>query len=143
MATQSASNEVVFNLWYVLDQHGMVYFLLGRSYASLGGEAESLAMLRQHAEADHRVAQYFPLPRRFHTTVVEGGKEREVPVIHTDSLATLGGPEVLFNEVIPQLQAQIHAMSGLSLTENPVVCITPLFLETDGTLKVRTDNASF
>lgn len=140
MVTELANNEVVFNLWYVRDAHGMVYFLLGRSYAGLGSEAESLLMLREHARTDHRVAQYFPLPRRFHTTVVEGEKERDVPVIHTTSLAALGGPGVLFKEVILQLQAQIHAMSGLSLTENPVVSITPLFLGTDGTLTVLGDS---
>ena len=139
MARKPANNEVVFNLWYVHDQHGMVYFMLGRSYPGLGTDAESLAMLRERAEVDHRVAQYFPLPRRFHTKVVEGGKERELPAVHTEDLAALGSPGVLFQEASLQLQAQIHAMSGLSLTDNPVVCITPLFLEADGTLTAPTD----
>lgn len=65
-----------------------------------------------------------------------------MPVIHAGSLAAMGGPEVLFQEAILQLQAQVHAMSGLALTSNPVVCITPLFLEVDGTLNIRDNSAS-
>jgi hypothetical protein len=75
MTRDSAKNEVVFNLWYVLDQAGIAYFLLGRSYAGLGSEAENLAMLREHASVDHRLAQYFSLPARFQTTIVEDGRE--------------------------------------------------------------------
>lgn len=139
----SANGEVIFNLWYVYDQTGTIYFLLGRSYAGLESQTQSLAFLRRFAASDHRIAQYFPLPSRFHTTVVESGNARALPVIHTSSLGPLGGPEVLFQEVILQLQAQVHALSGLALTDNPVVCITPLLLGVDGTLtaQVRPEGA--
>ena len=130
--------EVIFNLWYVFDQNGIIYFLLGRSYPGLSDDAESLALLRRHAAIDHKIAQYFPLPARFHATVVEAGTQREVPVIHTSNLGVIGGPEVLFQEVILKLQAQVHAMSELSITEAPVVCITPLLLNVDGSLVAQT-----
>ena len=130
-------NEVVFNLWYVLDDKGIVYFLLGRSYPGIGSDEENLAMLLSHAATDHRVAQYFPLPDRIKTTIVTDRSRREIPVIHYSSLASLGGPEILFREVVLLLQAQVHAMSGLALNDDPVVCISPLFLDVDGTLVFR------
>lgn len=136
MAPDPARNEVVFNLWYVYDESGIIYFLLGRSYAGVAADAENLAMLLERASIDHRVAQYFPLPARFHTKVVEDSKERDVPLIHTSSLGVLGGPEVLFSEAILQLQARVHAMSGLALSQKPLVCITPLLLGVDGALSV-------
>ena len=133
-----ANGEVIFNLWYVYDRTGTIFFLLGRSYAGLENEADSLAFLRRLAGSDHRIAQYFPLPSRFHTKVTEGDTTRTIPVIPTSSLGALGGPEVLFQEVILQLQAQVHALSGLALTDNPVVCITPLLLGIDGVLTAQT-----
>jgi hypothetical protein len=138
MTATEGKCEVIFNLWYVFDQTGIIYFLLGRSYAGLNDDAESLALLRRHATTDHKIAQYFPVPARFRTTVVEGDSQREVAVIHTSSLGVIGGPDVLFQEAILQLQAQVHAMSGLSITEDPVVCITPLLLEVDGSLIAQT-----
>ena len=132
------NREVIFNLWYAYDKTGTVFFLLGRSYEGLENEGASLAFLRRFAGTDHRIAQYFPLPSRFHTTVVEDGTTRTLPVIQTSSLGALGGPEVLFQEVILQLQAQVHALSGLALTDNPVVCVTPLLLDIGGTLTAQT-----
>src|SRR6185437_7011232 len=132
-----ASREVILNLWYVYDQTGTVFFLLGRSYEGRENEAESLAFLRRFASSDHRIAQYFPLPARFSTTVIENGAAITMPVTQTSSLGPLGGPEVLFQEVVLQLQAQVHALSGLALSDNPVVCITPLLLGVDGTLTAQ------
>lgn len=137
-AANNAIPEVIFNLWYAYDPTGTIFFLLGRSYVGQQSENESLALLRRFAQSDHRIAQYFPLPSRFHTTIVENGTTRILPVIHASSLSSLGGPEMLFQEAILQLHAQVHALSGLSLTDNPVVCITPLLLSIDGTLTAQT-----
>jgi len=85
----TTNREVIFNLWYVYDQTETIYFLLGRSYAGFASEAESREFLRKWASTDHRVAQYFPVPSRFQTSVIcDDGTTQALAVIHTRSCCT-------------------------------------------------------
>jgi hypothetical protein len=44
-----------------------------------GDDEEKLALLRRFAETDYLIAQPFPVPERFHTTIVEGNNRKRYP----------------------------------------------------------------
>jgi hypothetical protein len=74
--------ELILNLWYVYDDTGLVYSLRARCYVGSGDDEEKLALLRHFAQIDYLIAQPFPVPERFHTTIVEGNTQKKVPVVH-------------------------------------------------------------
>jgi hypothetical protein len=132
-----ADNEIILNLWYVHDDNGFVYSLRARCYIGSGADDEKLTLLRQFAEKDYMIAQPFPIPERFHTTVVEGNTQKKVAVIHLDSLEPIGGPQVLFEDAFATLDRQLPAQTNLSIGQQPLICITPLLADDNGEIRPR------
>jgi hypothetical protein len=88
-----SSPEIIMNLWYVIDDLGVIYSLRARCYVHSGGDEEKLAFLRSCAETDFLIAQSFPVPERLHTTVIEGETPKKhllPPTGHSKLLAVLG-----------------------------------------------------
>ena len=67
--------EIILKLWYIGDEMGMIYSLRARAYVGTGSDGEKLAFLCSRAALDYLVAQPFPIPDRFHITLVDGWKE--------------------------------------------------------------------
>ena len=59
-----SSPEIIMNLWYVIDDLGVIYSLRARCYVHSGSDEEKLAFLRSCAETDFLIAQSFPVPER-------------------------------------------------------------------------------
>ncbi len=118
--------EIILNLWYVYDDLGFIYHLRARCYVRSGSDEEKLEFLRRCAETDYMIAQVFPIPERFHTTFNEAGEKRKMAVIALDSLAPIGGAQVLFEDAFQQLESQLPATTRLTIGRDPLVCITPL-----------------
>jgi hypothetical protein len=127
--------ELILNLWYVQDDTGLIYSLRARCYVGSGDDEEKLALLRRCAQLDYLIAQPFPIPEQFHTTVIQDGTPKKLPVVHLASLDSLGGPQVLFEEAFVALERQLPAQTSLSISQEPLLCITPLLGDDDGEIK--------
>ena len=130
-----ADTEIILNLWYVHDDNGFIYSLRARCYIGSGDDEEKLALLRRFAQTDYLIAQPFPIPERFQTIIVEGNRQRKVPVVHLDSLGPLGGAQVLFEEAFVALEKQLPAQTNLSIGQDPLICITPLLGDDNGEIR--------
>ena len=84
-----ANAEIILNLWYIHDDQGLIYSVRARAYVGIGTEEEKLAMLQQFANWDYLIAKPFPIPERFHTTLVEGDEQQRMPVAHVSILNAL------------------------------------------------------
>jgi hypothetical protein len=132
--------EVILNLWYVVDDLGMIYSLRARCYVYSGTDEEKLAFLQSCAETDFLVAQPFPIPERLHATVVEGNNRQKMPVASHSALQATDGVGVLFEEVFEQMEKQLPAQTKLSAGRDPLVCITPLLGDGHGNMRPLTTN---
>lgn len=77
------SQEIILNLWYVIDDEGLIYSLRARCYVHSGTDDEKLAFLQSVAETDYLVAQTFEIPERFHTTITNEHGSDKLPGLHT------------------------------------------------------------
>ena len=124
--------EIVANLWYVFDELGIIYSLRGRAYVVSGTDEEKLAFLRKFAETDYLIAQPFPVPERLHTTFVGEDGRPKLGVADHRIVHELGGAEVLFKEVLVELENQLPIRAELSIGRAPLICITPLLVNEHG-----------
>ncbi|HEY1462689.1 MAG TPA: hypothetical protein VGF44_04665 [Terriglobales bacterium] len=132
------NEEIILNLWYVVDDHGMIYSLRARCYICTGIDEDKLAMLRRFAVSDYQIAQMFPIPDRFHTTIVEGDTKRKLAVVGLDSLEATGGVMMLFEDVLVALENSLPTTTKLSIGREPLVCITPLIADDNNQLTPKT-----
>lgn len=130
------NTEIILNVWYIYDDSGFIYSLRARCYVGSGSDEEKLALLRQFATTDYLIAQPFPVPKRFHTTLVrDGGVQEKVPVVHLSDIEALGGPQVLFEEAFVALEKQLPAQTNRTIGQQPLLCMTPLIGGDDGEIK--------
>jgi hypothetical protein len=122
-----SSPEIIMNLWYVIDDLGMIYSLRARCYVHSGSDEEKLAFLRSCAETDFLIAQSFRVPERLHTTVIEGENSQRMPVASHEALEATEG--LLFEEVYQEMEKQLPTQTKLCIGRDPLVCITPLFAD--------------
>src|SRR5579872_1207440 len=130
-----SSPEIIMNLWYVIDDLGMIYSLRARCYVHSGTDEEKLGFLRGCAETDFLIAQSFPVPERLHTTVIEGENRQRMPVASHGALEATGGVGLLFEEVYQEMEKQLPAQTKLYIGRDPLVCITPLLSDEHGNMR--------
>lgn len=134
--------EIILNLWYVFDDTGVIYSLRARAYVQSGTDEEKLAFFQRFAETDYLIAQSFPIPERFHTTFVESGVKKKMPVMPNQLLQTQGGPlspGVLFDDAIKEIEKNLPAQTKLSIPETSLICLTPLFADEEGNIRPKID----
>jgi hypothetical protein len=138
MAAQDARNpEIIFNLWYVYDDMGLIYSLRARAYVGEGSDPEKLGLLRRFAETDYLIARPFEVPQSFSSRIVDGGSSVDARVVPTAVLRDSDHPIALFEEALQALEAEIPAQTKLAMPRTPLVCITPLFGAEDGSIEPR------
>lgn len=120
--------EIVANLWYVMDyDDGFIYSLRIMLYVAGGSDEEKLALLRSRAYLDYLVARPFPIPNRFRTTFRNpSGKDVEKPVVHHDSMRSLGGVDQLFFDGLDVMKKDLPAQTSLTIPESPLTKVTAL-----------------
>jgi hypothetical protein len=120
--------EIVFNLWYVYDAEGTVHALRARPYVLPGSDEDKLAFLEAFASTDYLVARQFPLPGPF-----LGKGEASSPFL---SVKAMAGPKALslFEEGMEKLVGEFPPQTDLALPPDPLVNLTPLFLDEKGNL---------
>ena len=134
--------EIILNLWYVMDDQGIVYSLRARSYVHNGTDEEKLALLRRFAETDYLIAQSFPIPERLHITIVEGDEQRKMAVASVPALEATVGVGALFEEVFQEMENQLPAQTKLCIGQDPFVCITPLIADERGNMRPLTSSGA-
>ena len=139
MSTPEGDLEITLNLWYIYDDNGLIYGLLVRPYVDRGPDEEKLGRLHSLAESDFWVARFFDLPKRFctavHTSDPATGQSAtdSVPVFPLSVYNELE-PLGLFEDAIKELEADLPHICRLKVPANPVVCVTPLFMDDSGNL---------
>ena len=127
--------EIILNLWYVIDDEGLIYSLRARCYVHSGTDEEKLAFLQKYAETDYLVAQPFPVPERFHITIVDGDKEQRVPMASYSGILGSVPFISLFEDAIQGMGKGLPAQTKLIIGQDPIVCMTPLLGDEDGNLR--------
>ena len=135
-----SGQEIILNLWFVIDDDGLIFSLRARCYVHSGTDEEKLAFLRSFAETDYLVATPFSIPEEFHVTMDYGDKKERVPMATYKGLRETGHFPVLFEKVYDAMQAQLPAQTKLVIGQSPIVCITPLLGDEDGNMRPLTKN---
>jgi hypothetical protein len=134
-------DEIILNLWFVMDDQGLIYSLRARCYVHSGTDEEKLAFLQSVAGTDYLIAQTFSIPERFHTTIHDGEISETVP------MATYGGIRAsvpfstLFEDAMQEMEKQIPKQTRLRIGQRPIICMTPLLGDEDGNMRPLMDNA--
>lgn len=120
--------EIILNLWYVRDDEGIIYSLRARPYVIYGSDENKTSFLKSFADQDHLIAKPFPIPERFHLTMLDADDvPKKYPITNTSVLAGLNNQVDLFEDAIKALESEFPAQTKLEIPRDPVVCITPLF----------------
>jgi hypothetical protein len=135
-----SNQEIILNLWYVIDDERMIYSLRARCYVHSGTDEEKLAYLQSVAETDYLIAQTFPIPERFHTTVSNGNLSDKLPVATYSGIRKSVPFAALFEDAIQEMEKQVPKQTRLLIGKQPIVCMTPLLGDEDGNMRPLTDN---
>lgn len=122
--------EIVFNLWYVYDREGTILALRARPYILPGSDDDKLAFLEAFASSDYLVARQFPVPGTFLTAGEDGTARSNLTVVSMASPQAL----TLFEEGMETLVREFPPQTDLKLPADPLVNLTPLFLNEEGWL---------
>jgi len=135
-----SGQEIILNLWFVIDDEGLIYSLRARCYVHSGTDEEKLAFLQSVAETDYLIAQSFEIPERFHTTVHnEHGSDKLPMTTYNGIQATVPFVE-LFEDVIQEMEKQVPKQTTFRIGQQPIVCMTPLLGDEDGNMRPLTAN---
>ena len=132
--------EIILNLWFVIDDEGLIYSLRARCYVHSGTDEEKLAFLRSCAETDYLIAQSFEIPEGFHTTIHNGDISEKLPVATYTGIRASVPFATLFEDVMQEMEKQIPKQTTLRIGRQPIVCMTPLLGDDDGNMRPLTQN---
>ncbi|MYF98364.1 hypothetical protein F4212_04420 [Candidatus Poribacteria bacterium] len=94
------NREVIVNLWYLIDEEGLIYSLRVKTYIGTGSIKEKLEFLQQRASLDYLIAEPFEIPQRFHVRIGTGPKSEIMPIAHVTSLEVSSSPIALFEDAL-------------------------------------------
>lgn len=118
--------EVILNLWYVHGDDDLIYSLRVRPYIGGGSDEDKLSFLQEMAKINYLIAQPFPIPTQFHVTVSSFLKKNKMPVAARKTFPSVESMIVLFEDSIKEVEKGFPVQSNVSISQNPIVCITPL-----------------
>jgi hypothetical protein len=127
--------EIIFNLWYLKDEDGVIGSLRARAYITAGREEDKIALLKTSADVDYLIAKAFPIPERFHAQVRVGDESHVLPCVFEQSLPVVGCPFPLYEDAIRQLESELPGQTKLPVKKTPLVCLTPLVMRPDGAIE--------
>jgi hypothetical protein len=135
-----SGQEIILNLWFVIDDEGLIYSLRARCYVHSGTNEQKLAFLQSVAETDYVIAQSFEIPERFHTTIHNEHGSDKLPVATYNGIRHSVPFVALFEDVIQEMEKQIPKQTTLRIGQQPIVCMTPLLGDEDGNMRPLTEN---
>lgn len=132
--------EVILNLWLVFNKSVDIQGLRMQHYVVTGNDEEKLQLLQERSCQDYYAAAVVPIPERFFTIRVDGTEMCRVPAVKPEALELLGGPLVLFENAIRQLETEVLKQQDLVVPKDPLVCVTALLADDEGTFTPRIDH---
>lgn len=131
------NREVIVNLWYVIDEEGLIYSLRVKTYVGKGSNEEKLKFLQQRASLDYLIAEPFEIPQRFHVRIGTRPRSAIMPVAHLTSLDVLSSPIALFEDALKVIEGRFPSQSQIDIPQEPLVCTTPLMQNEYGVIEPR------
>jgi hypothetical protein len=137
-----SSAEICLNLWFFVDDSGIVLRLAGKAYALVGTEEEKLAALHLLSGTDHLTATPGTVPKHFVLQSEAGEIPGAVPVatLHENHSA-------IFSPLMDQLERElpkvIHSVNDnyqrftQKLPQEPLCVTTAVYESADGQLFAR------
>ena len=126
--------EICLNLWYVRDEEGFIYSLRARAYLLEGNDSDKLRELQRHSKTDYLIARAFPIPARLG---INGN-----PIFHESVFITFDKIK-LFEDAINTLQSELPAQTPFDISDQPLVCFTPLIGDDDGNISLKIDEINY
>ena len=136
-----SGQEIILNLWFVIDDEGLIYSLRARCYVHCGTDEEKLAFLQSVAGTDYLVAQSFEIPERFHATLHNEHGSDKLPVAIYSGIRASVPLSDLFEDAIQEMEKQIPKQTRLQIGQQPIVCMTPLLGDEDGNMRPLTEDS--
>jgi hypothetical protein len=137
-----SSAEICLNLWYFVDDSGIVLRLAGKAYALTGEEDAKLATLHLMSGTDHLTATQGKVPQRFVLKSSQGDLTGAVPVavLHQNHAAVFGP---LMDQIERELPKVIRSVNDtyerfvVKLPQDPLCVTTAVYERADGELMAR------
>jgi hypothetical protein len=134
-----SSAELCLNLWYFVDDSGIVVRIAGKAYALRGTDEEKLAALHVMAGTDHLTATQGKVPDRFVIHTEHGELKGTAPVnlLHDNDANAYGD---LIDQIERDLPKGICSVDGnyqlftMKVPQNPLIVITAVCEREDGEL---------
>jgi hypothetical protein len=134
--------EVCLNLWYFVDDTGVVLRLAGKAYALTGTEEQKLVALHHMSGSDHLTAVFGKVPPQFILHSEHGEIAGAIPVadIHQDYWAVFGP---LMDQIERELPKCIRSVDDnyeqfvVKLPKDPLCVTTAVYERIDGELIAR------
>jgi len=124
------NQEIIVNLWYLIDELGFINEVRGRMYIVGGSDAEKLKYLHKYTHTDFIISPSHKLPETIKTNFEDGTYN----VIHYKDMKISGGEGILFGDLFNEMEKSISANSILKFPADPLTVITPLSKNDDGIL---------
>ncbi len=137
-----SSAEICLNLWYFVDDSGVVLRLAGKAYALTGTDDQKLAALHLLSGADHLTATHGSVPSNFRFASEHGELKGAIPVsgIHQSHGDVFGA---LINQIERELPKCIRSVADnleqfvMKIPANPLCVTTAVYERVDGELVAR------
>lgn len=134
--------EVCLNLWYFVDDTGVVIRTAGKAYALAGSDEEKLAALHLMSGTDHLTATPGRVPETCVLNTEDGELRGAIPVsvIHANDTAVFGP---LIDEIEKALPKTIRSLDNeyehavLKIPKRPLIVTTAVYERNDGELIAR------
>lgn len=107
--------EVIFNLWYVSDENGVISSMRAKAYISDRTDDEMASFLKASSPIDYESAEVFPVPEKFLRREIGFGKR---PMTET-RLKGMENPMALFEDAIKKLASDVFAQTGIRAGDPP------------------------
>ncbi len=129
------NKEIAINLWYVVDTDNFIFLLKAKMYLVDGSDEEKLDFLASRSLLDFEIAKDYLIQPHFEY-VVDRGMYLAIP---NGIQMNMGGDIDLFIDIMEELNKEISSLSPYKVPDQPLVCITPLRLNSEKLVKPYDD----
>jgi hypothetical protein len=124
--------ELIFNLWYVLDESGLIASLLAKEHIVAGTDLYKSKMLKERGNVDYVGTRIFEVPRKYDISgITPDGVRTIIPCTHKSMLKKTRKGRDLFDEAIETIKKEYAGNRDVLIHDDPLYCVTPLRLDSE------------
>lgn len=122
--------ELIFNLWYVYDESGLIIPLFVKERITTGTDLYKIKMLKERGNVDWVGTREFDIPEKYYCTgSTPDGEISIMPCAHTSMLKQTRNGRDLFDEAIEKINREYAGNRDVLIHDDPLYCVTPLILD--------------